>query len=264
MIAQRAAALAYAAAGALVLPLHTPAGGGCSCRRRDCGDHIGKHPRTMRGLDDAANDISTVERWWSMWPAANIGVRPAVGIVVIDVDPRHGGGTSLLNLERKHGRLPRTQTAATGGGGLHIWLGHHGPARGSVGPGLDVKTHSGYVVMPPSAHTSGRTYSWVNEIDPIQPAPRWLAELLAPATIPLPTATTSVASPARAAALLRVVAEAQSGERNSRLFWACARAMECGLDVAPLIEAAIAVGLTEGEATRTVQSAARSVGAGAA
>ena len=256
--AKAAAALAYAAAGALVLPLHTPIGGSCSCMNRSC-ESIGKHPRTLNGKDDATSDTETVDRWWSMWATANVAVRPAEGVAVLDVDPRHGGGTTLLGLERQHGRLPQTQTVATGGGGLHIWLAHHGPVRGKLGPGLDVKTHSGYVLMPPSLHQSGRAYSWVNETAGIQPAPAWLTELRAPATIPVPLSTSNTATPARAAALLKAVQEAQPGERNSRLYWACCRAAECGLDITPLITAAVATGLTEREATTTARSAARSI-----
>lgn len=260
-----AAAIAYAEAGAAVLPLHTPrADGTCSCMRRDCTaaakGPVGKHPRTLNGKDDATSDVETVRRWGSMWPDANWGVRPAPGVFVLDVDPRNGGGTSLLNLERTHCRLRPTQTAATGGGGLHIWLAYDGPVRASLGPGLDVKTHSGYVVMPPSLHVSGRRYSWVNEHSGIQPAPQWLVELLTPPTVELrgdPNVNT--ATPARAEALLKVVREAQEGERNARLYWACCRAAECGLDPAPLVAAAVAVGLPEWEATNTARSAARSV-----
>lgn len=257
MNAQRDAALAYAEAGALVLPLHTPTPGGrrpCSCNGLDC--KIGKHPRCMNGKDDATSDIETVARWWSMWPTANIGVRPAEGVVILDVDPRHGGGVTLLNLERRHERLPQTQTVSTGGGGLHIWYALHGPVKGKLGPsGIDIKSNSGYVLMPPSLHESGRSYRWINETAGITPAPQWVAEMLAPATMPLPI-TTSTASPARAEALAKVVREAPAGDRNNRLFWACARALECGLDLNPLVQAAVSIGLTESEAIRTASSAA--------
>jgi hypothetical protein len=256
--AQREAALAYAEAGALVLPLHTPVTDGCSCRHAECAS-TGKHPRTLRGLDDATSSIETVTRWWHMWPTANAGVRPPKGVVILDVDPRNGGGTSLQILQRKHGILPPTQTVATGGGGLHIWVTFYGPTRGKVAPGIDVKTNSGYVVMPPSLHESGRRYSWVNDRAGIRPAPDWLAALLAPAAIPQPAGARGTASPARAEALLRFVADSKEGARNSRLFWACARAIECGLDINPLIQAAVAVGLPEAEAMRAAASAARRV-----
>lgn len=58
-------------------------------------------------------------------------------------------------------------------------------------------------------------------------------------------------------ALVRTVAEAQVGERNSRLFWAACRASAEGHDPLPLLAAALDAGLTEAEATRTIASAQR-------
>lgn len=249
------AALAYAGAAALVHPLHTPTPSGCSCHRRDCRN-VGKHPRTLRGLDDATSDVAAVERWWKMWPDANVGVRLPVGVIVVDVDPRHNGATSLVRLQAEHGQLPRTQTARTGGGGLHLWFGHDGLTRGSIGPGLDIKNSNGYVVMPPSLHESGNRYEWINEEDGIQPAPPWLIELLTPAALPL-SLTTGSASPARAQALLREVRKAEPGERNRRLYWACCKAVGVGLDLAPLVAAAVEIGLTQREAEATAKSAAK-------
>ncbi len=57
------AALAYAAEGWPVLPLHTPRGQQCSCGRADCGS-VGKHPRTRNGLTDASTDPDTIREWW--------------------------------------------------------------------------------------------------------------------------------------------------------------------------------------------------------
>ena len=58
------AALAYAARGWAVLPLHTPTGGGCSCRDRKCRS-IGKHPRTLHGVKDATTDAAQIRTWWA-------------------------------------------------------------------------------------------------------------------------------------------------------------------------------------------------------
>jgi hypothetical protein len=252
------AAVGYAEAGALVLPLHTPVDGGCSCRNQQCGKNAGKHPRTLRGKNDATSDVAKVERWWGMWPDANIGVRPAPGIVVLDVDPRNGGATSLLNMERKYGRIEPTQTVATGGGGLHIWLHHQGPVRGQLAPGVDLKTDTGYVLMPPSLHRSGRRYSWVNDSAGIQRAPEWLTALLTPATIPLPHGDGDV-PPQRSSAWVRKVRQAVPGQRNNILHWAACRFAEAGIDPAPLTAAAREIGLSDWEITRTVGSAFKGV-----
>jgi bifunctional DNA primase/polymerase-like protein len=107
----------------LVFPLHTPHDGSCSCGRRGCAN-IGKHPRTPNGLKDATTDPELISRWRGMWPDANRGVRTGAesGIVVLDVDPRHGGDDSLHELEREHGEVPATIECLTGGGGRHIYF----------------------------------------------------------------------------------------------------------------------------------------------
>lgn len=45
------AALAYAARGWPVLPLHTPNGLACSCGNAGC-QNVGKHPRSKNGVKD--------------------------------------------------------------------------------------------------------------------------------------------------------------------------------------------------------------------
>ena len=51
-------------------------------------------------------------------PDANVAIVSGAlsGLVVLDVDPRHGGIASLARWEREHGALPLTVEAQTGGG----------------------------------------------------------------------------------------------------------------------------------------------------
>ena len=130
-------------------------------------------------------DADRVRRWWSVWPLANVGIVTGAvsGLVVLDVDPRHGGGDSLATLEAVHGPLPHTVEALTGGGGQHLYFCHPGvtvPSR-PVAPGLDVKGDGGLVVAPPSVHVSGRPYAWEDgcapdEVAPAE-APEWILTL---------------------------------------------------------------------------------------
>ncbi|MFR9803148.1 bifunctional DNA primase/polymerase [Pseudonocardia sp. RS010] len=250
-------ALDYAAGGAAVLPLHTPTPDGCSCRQRDCRN-VGKHPRCLNGKDDATTDPEKVAYWWGMWPDANIGIRPAPGQFVLDIDPRNGGLVQFDAMQARYGRLPRTRTARTGSGGGHLWFHLYGDLRGCLADGIDIKTSSGYVVAPPSLHESGDRYAWA-DAGPIADAPDYLAELLVrPRRVA--AGSTSQATPAVVAGLVRVVREATEGERNRRLYWAACRAAEKGIDPAPLIEAAVEVGLSPHEAERTVDSAANAPG----
>jgi hypothetical protein len=62
-------ALSYAKRGWLVVPLHNPKQGVCSCRKRNCSSP-GKHPRTEHGLNDASADAGRIKRWWQQCPEA--------------------------------------------------------------------------------------------------------------------------------------------------------------------------------------------------
>ena len=73
------AALGYAARGIPVYPVHWPhpsLGNGslaCSCRRGSGCDRPAKHPLVRHGIHDATTHAGQLERWWSRWPAANLG-----------------------------------------------------------------------------------------------------------------------------------------------------------------------------------------------
>jgi Bifunctional DNA primase/polymerase, N-terminal len=152
-----AEALAAAAAGIPVVPLHTPLGPDrCTCNRA-C-DSIGKHPRLMHGLRDASTDTEQVAQWWKMWPAANVGLCTGVVMDVVDIDTTEGL-QALLDLLGDQG-LPGP-AVATGSGGWHAWVAPTGLGnRVGVLPGVDWRGRGGYVVAPPSLHASGHRYRW--------------------------------------------------------------------------------------------------------
>ncbi len=114
---------------------------------------------------------------------ANIGGRVPESMIVIDVDPRNGGLEALTELQRHHGALPETLTTVSGrgDGGRHLF--YRRPA-GKLSskrllPGIDLKTSTGYVVLPPSIHPdSGKPYSRIEA--PVAPPPAWLVDLLKP------------------------------------------------------------------------------------
>jgi Bifunctional DNA primase/polymerase, N-terminal len=203
--------------------------------------------------------LTQITAWWDRWPWANIGVRSPAGLIALDIDPRNGGDNALEQLTRQHGLLPRTLTARTGGGGLHIWLVYAGRARGQLCPGVDVKTERGYVVAPPSLHASGSRYEWLWVLPPAR-APRWVQCLLDPPPVPVHRSA-NTGGGNRDAGLVRTVAGAPEGSRNGVLYWAACRAHERGSVpalLAELLAAAMAAGLPESEARQTIESAARS------
>lgn len=122
------AALAYAARGWRVFPLHTIRDGACTCGRETCRTPA-KHPRTKHGLKEATTDESQIRSWWTRWPDANLGIATGDGLVVLDVDPRHGGDQSV----RKLPHYPfETPIVRTGSGGQHFYFRTDGVVRNAT------------------------------------------------------------------------------------------------------------------------------------
>jgi hypothetical protein len=170
------AAQGYAAQGLAVFP----------CLLHDAGDKKAKSPYTTNGFKDASCDAGQIERWWAVYPDATLGMPTGktTGLVVMDIDPRHGGDYALEGLVDQYGPLPDTLTAITGGGGTHYYFRYPGhPIRSSTGkvaPGIDIKGDGGYVILPPSGHASGNAYYWDGDFDrdAVAELPMWLLELI--------------------------------------------------------------------------------------
>ncbi|MFD0600189.1 DUF3631 domain-containing protein [Catellatospora coxensis] len=125
---------------------------------------------TCHGFYAASTDPDRIAAMTAAVPRGILAIRtgaPSV-LVVIDVDPRHCGTTSLRALIDR-GLTPPTRYVHTGGGGLHLYYGHPGqpvPCDEGIrlGPGIDVKADGGYVVAPPSRHPdTGRPYRWADD-----------------------------------------------------------------------------------------------------
>ena len=180
-------ALYYARIGWQVLPLCYPIGGECSCGRAAAGKDCkaGKAPHYTlcpNGSKDATSDAAEIAKWFDLDLEFNIGVcaGEASGLVILDIDPGHGG-----SLE---GRVvPHTPEVITGSGGGHLYFAHPGGeirnSSGTIGNGLDVRGHHGYVVAPPSLHPCGEEYRW--KLDPRAPLaamPSWITKKKGKAT----------------------------------------------------------------------------------
>lgn len=146
-----------------------------------------KVPATEHGFYDGTKDPAVITPTWKNGPNSNIGIPTgtASGLVVLDVDPRHGGDDTLAELEHANGEIPDTPRVQTGGGGLHVYLLHPGGVvgnRAAIWPGVDLRGDGGYVVAPPSVHESGREYLfeagyWPHDL-PLADPPGWLLEKL--------------------------------------------------------------------------------------
>ena len=111
-----------------------------------------------------------IRQWWQQYPNANIGIVTGKisGIVVIDLDPDKGGNESGARI---YEQAPTDLIVKTGRGGYHLYCRYpedvdHISNRVGLLPGVDIRADGGYVVAPPSAHSSGRLYEWVRRGEP--------------------------------------------------------------------------------------------------
>jgi hypothetical protein len=212
-------ALDLQAVGLRVFPLHHPTREGCSCGNPKCSS-AAKHPLTRNGFRDATLDGDQVQKWWTRWPNANIGVATGRGLVVLDLD-----SDDAIRQAASNG-LPCTVEVRTGKG-LHVYFQGEARTRTGFSPGMDLRGTGGYVVAPPSVHASGTVYEWIRSFDDadLAPMPEWLIQA-SRRTRPRPVE-----------ALADDAATFGEGERNSQLFrHGCALARE-GLPAEELAEA---------------------------
>ena len=134
-------------------------------------------------LQSSHPSAEQVADWFGRWPDANIGIVTGEisNLIVLDIDPKHGGDASLDRLERQFGQLPATIEVTTGGGGHHFYFAHPGGlirSRTGLAQGVDLRGDGGYIVAPPSIHPSGHPYLWAVGHSPEDVAlaalPRWI------------------------------------------------------------------------------------------
>lgn len=207
MTALLRAALRYAALGWPVVPL----------------EPCGKNPRARlvrHGVAHATTDDLVIRDWWSREPRANVGIA-CRDLLVVDMDPRNDGEAELALLLARHGSFPKTPTARTGSGGLHVVFRRPTlPLVGKLGRGVDL-VHGArrYIVAAPSVHPCGERYRWLTlpSATPADP-PGWLLEM-ARRPVPEPTNTprldtSSTERVRRARAYARALDPAISGQHG--------------------------------------------------
>jgi hypothetical protein len=274
------AALRYAARGIPVYPVHWPRPGwgeaslACSCARGVLCDRPAKHPLVRHGIHDATCDPIQLERWWSRWPAANLGLATGIVFDALDVDGPAGLAALRQFARAANLRLPGP-LVATGGGGWHYWFRPTGlgnrPPHGLTH--IDWRGIGGCVLAPPSRHFSGGCYRWVVDLDqaPLAEVPTALRLLLDPDPV-TPTRPARTAWPDMPghpygrrvlAAELAALGRATPGQRNhtlNRTAFKVYRYVAGGLlDEQEVTLAfttiALAIGLDPVEVSRTLASA---------
>ena len=105
-----------------------------------------------------------IGEWWRTWPNANIGIVTGAvsGLFVIDCDSQEAA-TSLKPLL---GDMTNVGLVATGKG-FHLYYRHGSDKiqnKAGIRPHVDFRGDGGYVVAPPSVHSSGKEYKWLKPI----------------------------------------------------------------------------------------------------
>ena len=132
---------------------------------------------------DRLPTIREIDEWLKKWPHLNWAVvtGPLSKLIILDIDPRHGGNESLVALIKRHGWLLTTVKVKTGGNGRHYYFAHPGiQIRSAIlADGVELKGDNALVTMPPSIHESGKPYEWTHHPDdyPIAPLSKWLLHL---------------------------------------------------------------------------------------
>lgn len=266
--------------GLHVLPVDHPGSARCSGWHhpdRPCDGTRGKHP-SCKWSRDATLDTGAITDMLSRG-LRNLGIacRPS-RLLVVDED-RPG---AFAEYAAEVGQIIQpTFSVATAKGHHRYYRQPDGePLGNGVGAlaarGIDIrgaKGNGGYVVAPGSIHETGVLYAPVDSAAPILPAPLWLVEALRAAP-PRKTTTQPYDHAARRSGggrpykvltgLVQTVLDATPGtDRNSRLYWAACRAFEHADKAlfpaedarAVLLQAARHIGLSDGEAEATLDSA---------
>jgi hypothetical protein len=234
-------------------------------------DRPAKHPLVRRGLHDATTSPAQLERWWSRWPQANLGLATGIVFDALDIDGP-AGLAALHQLARTADlRLPGP-LVATGGGGWHHWYAPTGlgnrPPRDLAH--VDWRGIGGCVLAPPSRHASGQHYRWLVPPDQalLPEVPAALRALLDPdqPTLTRPAGPAAPGHPygrrvptAELAALGRAIPGHRNRTLNQTAFKVYRYVAGGLLDdqevTLAFTTAALAIGLSAAETSRTLASA---------
>ena len=125
-----------------------------------------KKPLTENGFHDASTHPEKICEWWDRWPNANIGFSPgSMGWVVLDID-----NADAEEVARELGLLDTPTLEVVSHRGRHLYfalpkgvtLNNRSPWKNQ---GIDIRSASGYVLLPPSIHASGHEYAWRGSLE---------------------------------------------------------------------------------------------------
>ena len=219
-----------------------------------------KRPTSLHGHLDATADPEALRRLWRDHPGPLVAIATGAiaGIDVLDIDaPRHPEAGAWFAEHRC--RLPVTREHRSRSGGLRLLFEHGAGVRCSasrLARGVDVRGDGGSAIWWPAAGLPVLCDA------PPAPWPQWLLDELQPPQQIARSPATEPLDDRRLSGLVRAVARAEPGRRNTVLYWAACRLAEAATATegnrfgsAVLVAAAVRAGLPAAEAERTVASA---------
>ena len=240
-------ALALAAQGLAVFP---------------CGQD--KAPLTPHGYLNASRDERIICDWFARSPNALIGIPTGEKFCVVDCDLQH---VEAQHWYGEHCRyLPLTRKHTTRSGGRHLLLQPNDAVKcttGKIHPHIDTRGRGGFIVWWPAIGFE------VLHGNVLAPVPEFILRALAREPVHQLVAPRRIDTRAKARrkldGVLRTIARAPEGERNTVTFWGANRLLEmaraglmtCDDAIALTVEAAARNGLSRHEAFKTARSALR-------
>jgi hypothetical protein len=109
-----------------------------------------KVPATEHGVLDATDDPAVIDRWWALWPKANIGLATD-GLLVVDVDG--ADNPWLADQPERFMDLSAAPLSLTAHGGRQYFFrqaegGNLRNTTARIAPRIDTRANGGYVVAP--------------------------------------------------------------------------------------------------------------------
>jgi hypothetical protein len=183
-----------------------------------------KIPAVPHGYKDAVRDPNEAYRLFCRYPnAALIGVPCGTisNLAVIDIDP-----DGMHWFQQRYHRFPPTRVHTTRRNGRHLFYRLPVPndplfkcSVGKLSHGVDTRGEGGSIIWWPA--TGGRV---INDVEMVS-CPRWvLRALYREKRFPSGEGDEARRDARGIDGLLRFVAHAREGERNSKLFWAALKA----------------------------------------
>src|SRR5262249_35631286 len=183
-----------------------------------------KRPLTPHGFKDANTDSARVAEWWTESPYALVGLPTGEQFVVIDCDLQHVEAQVWYH----NTKLPLTRKHETRSGGRHLLFQPH-PAVGcttsKIHKHIDTRGAGGYVIWWPAVGLP------VLHANVLAPVPECVLEALERAPVVRHLATprfrdTEGRAWAKLNGVLRAIARAPEGERNTMTYWGAHRLAE--------------------------------------